>query len=163
MVLTRWRTEFPGLVAIGAIGLLMSPLLIGWEPVGDDPDVLAYDPGWQRLYVATEGGGLWVYRVDGRRLVAEGVLDLPHAHTVFDEPSCMIYVQASILITNRFGHFSSLVMTLPVRTHQLAIQPLKQLLAAPWEAHVASEPEMWNRIIGAFRIGPRTNPSFGYV
>jgi hypothetical protein len=79
---------------------------------------------------------------------------LPHAHTVFDEPSCMIYVQASILITNRFGHFSSLVMTLPVRTHQLAIQPLKQLLAAPWEAHVASEPEMWNRIIGAFRIGP---------
>ena len=63
------------------------------EPVGDDPDVLAYDPGWQRLYVATEGGGLWVYRVDGRRLVAEGVLDLPHAHTVSVDPvSHLVYL-----------------------------------------------------------------------
>jgi len=56
------------------------------EPVGDDPDVLAFDPDWHRLYVATEGGGLWIYRVDGRRLVAEGVVDLPHAHTVSVDP-----------------------------------------------------------------------------
>jgi DNA-binding beta-propeller fold protein YncE len=50
--------------------------------VGEDPDVLALDPEWHRLYVATEGGGLWVYRVRERRLVAEGVLDLRNAHTV---------------------------------------------------------------------------------
>ena len=51
------------------------------QPVGDDPDVLAFDPALHRLYVATEGGGLWVYQSVGRRLVVEGVLNLPHAHT----------------------------------------------------------------------------------
>ncbi|HEU5219977.1 MAG TPA: YncE family protein [Gemmatimonadales bacterium] len=54
---------------------------------GDDPDVLAFDPEWRRLYVATEGGGLWAYRVRGRELVVEGVLDLPHAHTVSVDPA----------------------------------------------------------------------------
>jgi len=56
------------------------------ESVGDDPDVLAFDPDWRRLYVATEGGGLWLYRVRGRRLEVEGVLGLPHAHTVSVDP-----------------------------------------------------------------------------
>jgi len=55
--------------------------------VGAEPDVLAFDPEWQRLYVATEGGGLWVYRVRGRGLVTEGRLDLPHAHTVSVDPA----------------------------------------------------------------------------
>ena len=54
--------------------------------VGDDPDVLAYDAAWGRLYVATEGGGLWAYAVRGHRLALEGVLDLPHAHTVSVDP-----------------------------------------------------------------------------
>jgi len=58
----------------------------GTMEVGEDPDVLAFDPAWQRLYVATERGGLWVYRIRERRLVAEGVLDLPHAHTVSVDP-----------------------------------------------------------------------------
>ena len=62
-------------------------------PVGDDPDVLAFDPVWRRLYVATEGGGLWVYRVHGNRLVVEGKLDLPHAHTVSVDPaSHLVYL-----------------------------------------------------------------------
>ena len=52
------------------------------EPVGDGPDVLAFDPAWHRLFVATESGGLWVYRVSGQQLAPAGVLDLPHAHTV---------------------------------------------------------------------------------
>jgi DNA-binding beta-propeller fold protein YncE len=56
------------------------------QPVGRSPDVLAFDPEWRRLYVATEGGGLWLYQVRGRRLVVEGVLDLPHAHTVSVDP-----------------------------------------------------------------------------
>lgn len=56
-------------------------------PVGGDPDVLAYDPGWRRLYVATETGGLWVYRVGERGIVTEGKLALPHAHTVSVDPA----------------------------------------------------------------------------
>jgi DNA-binding beta-propeller fold protein YncE len=56
-------------------------------PVGDDPDVLAFDPEWSRLYVATEKGGLWVYHLQGNHLVIDGALDLPHAHTVSVDPS----------------------------------------------------------------------------
>ena len=57
------------------------------QPVGDDPDVLAFDPVLHRLYVATESGGLWSYQVVGRRLVVEGALTLPHAHTVSVDPA----------------------------------------------------------------------------
>lgn len=61
--------------------------------VGEDPDVLAFDPGWQRLYVGTEAGGLWVYRVQEKRLVTEGELDLPHAHTVsVDSSTHLVYL-----------------------------------------------------------------------
>jgi chromate transporter len=61
--------------------------------VGEDPDVLAFDPEWRRLYVATEGGGLWVYRVRGRSLVIEAVLKIPHAHTVaVDGPTHLVYL-----------------------------------------------------------------------
>ncbi len=67
-------------------------------PVGDDPDVLAFDPGWQRLYVASEGGGLWLYRVLGRALVPEGRLELPHAHTVsVDSASHLVYLPLQAL------------------------------------------------------------------
>jgi len=62
-------------------------------PVGEDPDVLAFDPEWRRLYVATESGGLWVYRVRERGLVVEGVVHLPHAHTVsVDSSTHLVYL-----------------------------------------------------------------------
>jgi DNA-binding beta-propeller fold protein YncE len=65
----------------------------GTVKVGEDPDVLAFDPQWHRLYVATEGGGLWLYRLQERRLVPEGVLDLPHAHTVsVDTSTHLVYL-----------------------------------------------------------------------
>jgi DNA-binding beta-propeller fold protein YncE len=61
--------------------------------VGEDPDVLAFDPEWHRLYVATEGSGLWVYRVQERRLVTEGALNFPHAHTVsVDTSTHLLYL-----------------------------------------------------------------------
>lgn len=61
--------------------------------VGEGPDVLAFDPEWHRLYVGTEGGGLWVYRLQEKRLVTEGVLDLPHAHTVsVDSATHLVYL-----------------------------------------------------------------------
>ena len=66
---------------------LESLRVVGDLPVGDDPDVLAFDPGRRRLYVATESSGLWVYHLDGRSLVVDGALDLPHAHTVSVDPA----------------------------------------------------------------------------
>ena len=47
--------------------------------VGDDPDVLAYDRGLGRLYVAAESGTVSVFRAAGQELV-------PHAHTVAVDP-----------------------------------------------------------------------------
>jgi len=72
---------------------LKSMQVVSIVKVGEDPDVLAFDPGWQRLYVGTETGGLWVYRVEERRLVSQGVLDLPHAHTVsVDTSTHLVYL-----------------------------------------------------------------------
>jgi DNA-binding beta-propeller fold protein YncE len=42
--------------------------------VGDDPDVLAWDASWRRLYVASESGVLSAFRADGDTLVPLGVL-----------------------------------------------------------------------------------------
>ena len=54
--------------------------------VGDKPDVLAFDPGWQRLYVGCESGSVSVFTVRGGHLAAEGQITLPHAHTVAVDP-----------------------------------------------------------------------------
>jgi len=55
-------------------------------PVGKDPDVLAFDPGLKRLYVSAESGNVTVLREQGRALVNEGSLFMPHAHTVSVDP-----------------------------------------------------------------------------
>jgi len=55
-------------------------------PVGRDPDVLAFDPGLKRLYVSAESGDVTVFREDGKTLVTEGTLSMPHAHTVCVDP-----------------------------------------------------------------------------
>lgn len=54
--------------------------------VGDDPDVLAWDAAWRRLYVASESGVLSSFRADGDTLLALGELRAPHAHTVSVDP-----------------------------------------------------------------------------
>ncbi len=54
--------------------------------VGDDPDVLAWDPSWRRLYVASEGGVLSAFRLDGTTLTPVGEYRAPHAHTVSVNP-----------------------------------------------------------------------------
>ena len=54
--------------------------------VGDDPDVLAWDPGWRRLYVASESGTLSTFQVDGAQLRSLGDMHAPHAHTVSVDP-----------------------------------------------------------------------------
>jgi DNA-binding beta-propeller fold protein YncE len=54
--------------------------------VPDDPDVLAWDPSWRRLYVASESGVLSAFWLDGQtlRLIAE--IRAPRAHTVSVDP-----------------------------------------------------------------------------
>ena len=58
----------------------------GSVPVGQDPDVLAFDPGWQRLYVASESGLVSVFTEEGSTLVHNGDVQLPHAHSVAVDP-----------------------------------------------------------------------------
>lgn len=54
--------------------------------VGDDPDVLAWDPAWRRLYVASESGVLSSFWAVGDTLVPLGDLRAPFAHTVSVDP-----------------------------------------------------------------------------
>lgn len=54
--------------------------------VGSDPDVLAWDPQWRLLYVASEGGVLSAFAVDGAELHALPEVRVAHAHTVAVDP-----------------------------------------------------------------------------
>jgi YVTN family beta-propeller protein len=60
--------------------------LLSVHPVGDDPDVLAFDPGLKRLYVSAESGTVTVFQEAGRDLSLIGQFDMPHAHTVSVDP-----------------------------------------------------------------------------
>jgi DNA-binding beta-propeller fold protein YncE len=54
--------------------------------VGEDPDVLAFDPGLKRLYVSAESGTVTIFQSDGKSLALLGSLEMPHAHTVAVDP-----------------------------------------------------------------------------
>jgi DNA-binding beta-propeller fold protein YncE len=54
--------------------------------VGEDPDVLAYDPGLKRLYVSAESGTVTIFQSHGKSLSLLGSLEIPHAHTVSVDP-----------------------------------------------------------------------------
>jgi DNA-binding beta-propeller fold protein YncE len=60
--------------------------VLATHPVGKDPDVLAFDPEVKRLYVSAESGNVFVFREDGKTLVDEGHISIPHAHTVCVDP-----------------------------------------------------------------------------
>ncbi len=57
------------------------------QPVGEDPDVLAFDPGLKLLYVSAESGDVTVFREEAKKLVSLGSLSMPHAHTVSVDPN----------------------------------------------------------------------------
>jgi DNA-binding beta-propeller fold protein YncE len=65
---------------------LRSMTVVDRHRVGDDPDVLAFDPGMRRLYVASESGEVSVFAEEHDRLVYQGRVILPHAHTVSVDP-----------------------------------------------------------------------------
>jgi DNA-binding beta-propeller fold protein YncE len=54
--------------------------------VGEDPDVLAYDPGLKRLYVSAESGMVTVLQNQVKNLALLGSFEMPHAHTVSVDP-----------------------------------------------------------------------------
>ena len=60
--------------------------VLATHTVGEDPDVLAFDPGLKLLYVSAESGHVTVFREQGRTLVNEGEFFMPHAHTVCVDP-----------------------------------------------------------------------------
>jgi DNA-binding beta-propeller fold protein YncE len=60
--------------------------VLATHSVGEDPDVLAFDPGLKLLYVSAESGNVTVFREQGKVLVSEGGFFLPHAHTVCVDP-----------------------------------------------------------------------------
>ena len=65
---------------------LRTMTVIGTVAVGDAPDVLAWDPEWRRLYVASEGGVLSAFEAKGSTLRSLGEYRAPHAHTVSVDP-----------------------------------------------------------------------------
>jgi DNA-binding beta-propeller fold protein YncE len=54
--------------------------------VGEDPDVLAYDPGLKRLYVSAESGTVTIFQNNRKSLTLLGSFEMPHAHTVSVDP-----------------------------------------------------------------------------
>jgi len=56
------------------------------EQAGNAPDVLAYDPDWRRLYVASESGVVSVFTATQSALLPEGDVTMPHAHSVAVDP-----------------------------------------------------------------------------
>jgi DNA-binding beta-propeller fold protein YncE len=60
--------------------------LLSVHQVGDDPDVLAFDPGLGRLYVSAESGTVTVLQESNRDLKTLGQFHMPHAHTVSVDP-----------------------------------------------------------------------------
>jgi len=60
--------------------------VVSTHRVGDDPDVLAWDPAWRRLYVASESGVVSIFQMNGSDLRAFGELRAAHAHSVSVDP-----------------------------------------------------------------------------
>ena len=66
--------------------------LLAVHQVGEDPDVLAFDPGLERLYVSAESGRVTVLEESNRDLRELGQFHMPHAHTVSVDPkSHLVY------------------------------------------------------------------------
>jgi len=66
--------------------------LLSVHQVGEDPDVLAFDPGLARLYISAESGTVTVLQESNRDLRVLGQFHMPHAHTVSVDPkSHLVY------------------------------------------------------------------------
>lgn len=66
---------------------LTSMRVTGTHRVGENPDVVAFDPGLRRLYVASESGVVTVLQESDRGLDRLGEYRAPSAHSVAVDPS----------------------------------------------------------------------------
>jgi DNA-binding beta-propeller fold protein YncE len=71
--------------SLAMVDLQTMKILSTYE-VGEDPDVLAYDPVLKRLYVSAESGTVIIFQSHGKSLSLLGSLEMPHAHTVSVDP-----------------------------------------------------------------------------
>lgn len=93
---------------VGVVDLSNMQVLSTYD-VGKDPDVLAFDPGLKMLYVSAESGHVSVFRENGKELVNQGTLFMPHAHTVSVDPRThLVYFP----LQNVDGHPILRIMTL---------------------------------------------------
>lgn len=75
--------------------------VLGTFPVGEDPDVLAFDPDLKLLYVSAESGDVRVFRISNRQLQPVGGISMPYAHSVSVDPgSHLVYFP----LQNIHGH-----------------------------------------------------------
>jgi DNA-binding beta-propeller fold protein YncE len=61
--------------------------VMGAFPTGEGPDVLAFDPGWGRLYVASESGIVSIFDAQDETLRPVGEYKAPRAHSIEVAPS----------------------------------------------------------------------------
>src|SRR5438105_11144952 len=110
MVRTQGRWPTPLLAASGVVALTLGGLLVGYEPVGGDPDCM-YRPIKAELARALRAGGLpfWSDRIGlGTPLVAES-----HA-AAFYPPNWLFYRVLSVSAAYRLAmwlHYVALVVT----------------------------------------------------
>jgi len=85
---TSGRTAFIAGEANHALAIvdLQTMKVLSTYEVGEDPDVLAYDPGLKRLYVSAESGTVTIFQNQGKSLALLGSFEMPHAHTVSVDP-----------------------------------------------------------------------------
>lgn len=75
-----------------AVVNLTTMKMLGKYQVGNDPDVLAFDSGLKRLYVAAESGTVAIFHLTGQHLTRIGTLQMPHAHSVsVDSHTHLVY------------------------------------------------------------------------
>lgn len=71
---------------------LKTKKLLSVHQVGEDPDVLAFDTGLDRLYVSAESGTVTVLQENDRDLRQVEQFQMPHAHTVsVDSNTHLVY------------------------------------------------------------------------
>lgn len=81
--------------------------LLSVHAVGEDPDVLAFDPGLSRLYVSAESGTVTVLQESKHDLRELGQFHMSHAHTVSVDPKThLVYFP----LENVDGHPSLRIM-----------------------------------------------------
>ena len=76
--------------------------VLATHPVGEDPDVLAFDLG-----LSAESGNVFVFREDGKTLFDEGHISFRHAHTVCVDPNTHF---GSFPLQNIAGHLLLRIM-----------------------------------------------------